>query len=772
MIRFAFFALAFVMLHTAATAQQAPLLTKHRSDAESELFRQPAAAPLPLPVVLPLRDARIHAPGAGMPQRLLRMQDGDVVAAAEARQLLFEGETMVLRINPSTKSIEREDDAPQLSSAAQQALEQCPDWLRDRLHLKLRLLAARNQDDDFARLITGADPRIKDEIAFTIAGSSVQTLTETRFGMDRDMLVRNAEHIYMVADSLHYVRLVEHGSYENRDYYTTTEYRIHDRATQDTIWSEIPRDYYYWYIVHPKMDQEGVYVVDNTSSSGQRTYGYSWREFIWSNPDPMHDYQPVNITTSKGTVASIRRFGELMKHPRVLWKREATYLPFHRDYAPGQSALDMLGNWASRAVPVDVTLPRAFQPNQILIKHNGNCNEDAFLVAAACRTALIPIVYLGCHAEDHVFGCVWDDGWHHYEFFRGGLSEQGNQFFGITNMLSGGSYGWDISMVEATRPDGYPFNMTAGYADTCTFTLTVTDTLGNPMEGTMVQVYGPNVHGQGYRPCMHFYTNSSGVVTFAAGADKRYLINLFHPHFGWSPPDSTRAYYLTQRNTTAGASYNVTVPYPHLRRSDDAPTVEPPSAPGPWSVKVTSGGSQIVSGVNTRDSQRSRFHRWEAKGGGMLAAMLLDADNYDAWTRDDPYSCLAYTPSLEAGVWASTVANDRECYLVLKNRAPANILEQADVLVELFDAVVVSATQPAVERFAVDIAPHPVSTFCAFRSTARIDRIEIVDVLGHRVAELREPWQWRPAPSLHDGMYFARIHSAGGVQMRKLILVR
>ncbi len=773
MNRVAVLALVIIMHPLSAVAQHTPLLLKQRSATDSELFRQPAAVPLPLPAVLSPRSSRSGDAVTEMRQGMLRVSDGDVVASTEERQLLFEGETMVLRIDPVTKIIEREDEAPQLSSASQQALEQCPDWLRDRLSLKLRLLAARNQDDNFARLITGADPGIKDEIAFTIAGSSLQTLTETRFGMDREMLVRNAEHIYRVADSLQYVRLVEHGSYENRDYFTTTEYRIYDRAAQDTIWSEIPRDYYYWYVVHPKMDQEGVYVVDNTGSSGQRTYGHSWREFIWSNPDPAHDYQPVNITTSKGTVASIRRFGELMKQPRLLWSREATYLPFNRDYAPGQSALDMLGNWASRAVPVDVTLPRAFQPNQILIKHNGNCNEDAFLVAAACRTALIPIIYLGCHAEDHVFGCVWDEGWHHYEFFRGGLSESGNQFYGITNMLPGGSYGWEISMVEATRPDGYPFNMTAGYADTCTFSLTVTDTLGTPMEGTMVQIYGPNIYGQGYRPCMHFYTNSSGVVTFAAGADKRYLVNLFHPHFGWSPQDSTRAYFLTQRNTAAGARYNVTVAYPHLRRADDAPSVEAPSSPGPWSVKVTSGGTQIVSGVNTRDSQRSRFHRWEAQGGGMLAAMLLDAGNYDAWKRGAPFSCLAYTPSLEGGDWASTVADDSECYLVLKNRAPANILEQADVRVELFDGVVVSAEEPpAARRIRVDIVPQPVSSFCVFRSPARIQRIEIVDLLGHRVAELQEPWQWRPAPALRAGMYFARIHTGGGVQMRKLLLVR
>ncbi|MBN1449022.1 MAG: hypothetical protein JXA28_13915 [Bacteroidetes bacterium] len=758
----------FLILATSAAAQQYPLIIRGDGDLPSSVLSLTEVHPLPLPTVMPplMSQARDHW--------LMRRMDGNVLAARDEADILFEGETLVLRIDPAGKRIERVGATPELSGEAQQALEEVPDWLRPQLLLKLRLLAARGADDDFARLITTAEERIKDEVAFTIACSSMQTLTESRFGLDRGMLVRNAAFIYQIADSLQYVRLVESGSYAARNYYTTTEYRIYDPVAQDTVWKQIPRDVYYWYIVHPKMDQEGVYVADNNNdNSGQRTYGYSWREFIWNNPDPAHDYQPVNITTSKGTVTSIPRFGELMKQPRVLWDRRETYLTFNRDFGPGQTALDMLGNWASRAVPVDVRLPRAFQPNQILMKHNGNCNEDAFLVAGACRTALIPIVYLGCHAEDHVFGSVWDEGWHHYEFFRGGLSESGNQFYGITNMLPGGSYGWDISMVEATRPDGYPFNMTAGYADTCTFRLTITDTLGNPMEGTMVQLYAPNIYGQGYRPCMHFYTNSSGVVEFGAGAGKRYLVNLHHPVYGWSPEDSTRAYFLTQANSAKGALYNVNVSYPHVRRTSNAPSVQPPAVPGPYSVFLTSRGSQIVTGVNIRDSQRSRFHRWEAQGGGMIEALLLDAVNYDAWSRGAPFTALAYSPTLEMGAWATPVSDTEERWLVLRNRAEANILEHADLRIELYDAVV-THMEPVPEPVAihVDIHPHPVTASCVFRSDIPLQRVEIVDVLGNRISELSAPWRWQPAPSLEAGMYFARIHTSTGMQVRKLLLVR
>ncbi len=766
MIRMLIVSLVLIIGTTALRSQEHPILFKSNPSGDNTVTTHVSVVPIPLPEVMqPRREAVTMFAKPDI-------ADGNVVATVNETELLFEGEDLILRIDPLGTKVERIDTPAPLSADAQQALEECPLWLRDQLLLKLRLLTPRGLDDDFARLITSAAEHLKDEIAFTIANSSLQTLTDSRFSSARDMLVRNAEFIYMVADSLNYVKLVEHGSYAQRDYYTTTTYRIYDSVTQDTIWSEIPRDYYYWYIVHPKLDQEGVYVTDNGSdNSGQRTYGYSWRDFLWNNPDPTHDYQQVNITTSKGTVGTIQRFGDLMKQPTVLWDRRENYLPFNRAFTPGQTALDMLGNWASRALPVDVTLPRAFQPNQVIMKHNGMCNEDAFLVAGACRTALIPLVYLGCHAEDHVFGSVWDNGWHHYEFFRGGLAVNGNQFYGITNMLKRGSYGWTISMVEATRPDGYPFSLTANYADTCTVQLTVTDTLGNPMEGTMVQLYAPA--GTGYRPCMHLYTNSSGVVEFGAGAGKRYLANLYHPKYGWSPPDSLRAYYLSQSNFTAGARYNLTVPYPHIRRASDAPAIQPPAVPGTYSVLLTSDGAQVVSGVNTRDGQRSRFYRREADGGGMLSAMLLNSQNYDLRTQGQAFTCLAYAPSMQAGAWATPVPADEVTYLVLRNRAEVNILEEMKVRIDLYDGIVTSIDRPTPERLTnIDVSPHPVTTSCVFRTAEQVRRIEIVDILGHSIAELNSPWVWQPSTSVKAGLYFARVYTASGIHMKKLMLVR
>jgi hypothetical protein len=245
--------------------------------------------------------------------------------------ILNSGEYSAIEVDLQNKTINAINPKLNLSAESVQALEEAPVWLRDQLKLKLMLLNKTMKDAAYAKLILQAPENLKDEVAFTVANMSYQSLTDSRFALDKEMIIRNAELIYKIADSLQYVKLVEHGAYGDKDYYTTTTYKIFDPEKNDTIWSEIPKEYYYWYIVHPKLDKEGVYVADNSNDSyGMRTYGYSWREFLWFNPDSTHNYMPINITTSKGSVKDIPRLGELMKQAKFLWRREQTYFPFGR----------------------------------------------------------------------------------------------------------------------------------------------------------------------------------------------------------------------------------------------------------------------------------------------------------------------------------------------------------------------------------------------------------------------------------------------------------
>ncbi len=615
------------------------------------------------------------------------IQKKAVKATLSSEITLFNKEYLSYEINTDDLSIKLNQNKVIISDQAKEALKLAPNWLKAQLQIKFQLLYEKGLDDDFAQLIIKADNKYKDEVAFVIAYSSINTLTNNRFRKDIDVIIKNAELIYNIADSLQYVKLVEHGSIANNDYYTTTTYRIYDPETKDTIWNEIPKDIYYFYVVHFKMDQEGVFVADDATATEQRTYGYFWRDYIWNNPDATQNYMPVNIKTTKGEVTSIPRFGEIMKKPRILWNRTMTYLPYGREFKDNDFALDVIGNWGSRALPINVTLPRSFQPNQILMKHDGMCNEDAFLIAAACRTALIPIIYLGTWAEDHVFGSIWDNDWYHFEFFRGGLEPNGNSAYGITNMMAGGSYGWENSMVNGFRPDGYNVNFSNYYAKTSTFNVAVTDSIGTPMPGAKLHIYARN--GTSILYSGTIFTDSDGKASFDVGENKFYYIQAVHPVYKTAPIEDTKVYLLNQTITKANNTYNYNLPYPNviidnnqvedLNDTDNDETYK-------YGLNIKLKSINILTDlIEKHDSQRSRFYYWNPESKGEITSFLVDEDNYNKFKSGENYKAYYYNEYKNENEFNIKLPYKAKWYLVLSNKKYDNFYQHLTSEVSILD---------------------------------------------------------------------------------------
>lgn len=632
----------------------------------------------------------------------------DVIKSSAAKLALPPAGHFVFELDTRAESIAPIDPTTQICDKAKQAILEAPLWLEDQLTLKLQLLAKSSYDDDFAQLILDAPQKMKDEVAFFIAYTSFETLTDPRFISDKEMIIRNAEMIYNVDDSLQYVDIVEHDA-QDRNYYTTTKYRIYDPQKQDTIWSEIPREMYYFYIVCAKMDQEGVYVKDNSGVAEQRTWGIEWRKYIWENPDPAHDYTQVNKTTSKGSIITIPRFADVMKKPRILWNRTKTYYPFNRPFEDDDHALDVLGNWASRALPVDVTLPRSFQPNQILMKHDGMCNEDAFLVTAACRTALIPTIYLGTWSEDHVFSAIWDGDWHHYEFFRGGLQPNAPDAFGITNMTERGSYGWKNAYVDGFRPDGFPLNFTKYYADTCQFIIKVTDSLGNPMEGAMLTFYASNTYNaQSYLPAGKVWTDANGVAKITVGANKRYRIQASHPKYGTNPPDANQVFILLNSATAVNRVYTVALPYSHIKMKNSAPASDALPESGAYGFHARWSVRDILSGANPHDSQRSRFYFWNDSSKGEISFFVCDSANYEKFRKNQDYTAYEFNRLTSGGDVVYALPGEGKWYVVFSNKDFASYYQFLDMSVDLTRDALSARDAQATNR-EITIAPNPAS---------------------------------------------------------------
>lgn len=317
------------------------------------------------------------------------------------------GESHIIYFDHRTDSLEEIPWEDGLSDAARLALQKVPRWLYD--DLKDSFLRLGNLQDTYANLILNAQDPYIDEVAFQVAHIAPETLSDPQVFLYLHMLVENAELMYEIDQYLDYVDIVDSTQYgDSTDYFSTTHYRV--ISDGDTNWVTIPKEYYYWYILHPKISDEDVKMTDEPSDR-QATYGYFWREYLFSDPSTEHSYTEGGYPLLKDCLDSIR----------VFWDGQQHDLPFGRPFEKEDMALDVIGNWTSQIVPVMASGNRPIQPNQIACEHNGNCGELQDLLCAAARTALIPSLCTMDICEDHVWGeFYWDGDWHPYQADRGG----------------------------------------------------------------------------------------------------------------------------------------------------------------------------------------------------------------------------------------------------------------------------------------------------------------------------------------------------------------
>jgi hypothetical protein len=696
----------------------------------------------------------------------------DVLKTSSADEILAPGEKMYFYVNTQDKTLEYHAPNYTIDPICYTAINRAPKWIRQDLLYQFRRLHKYLKDDNYAQIILDAPENLVDEVAWSVAKISYKVLNDSRTYSNMNTLIRNAQLIYDIADSLKFVKLVEYGNFASGDYYTTTKYRIRNGASGTYSWVEVPKDIYYKYVVNPKIDQEGLYTTDNTGSAEQRSYGYFWREYLWFNPSKTYDYTKLNITTAYGSIDTIQRFGALIQEPDHLWDRVETYYLFNRTFKPTDHAMDKLGHWASRAIPLTANLPRAFQPNQTAYEHNGNCLEDAILCAAACRTALIPIVYLNAIGEDHAYGSFWDQGWHHFEFFRGGFDPNINaQYRGMTNLVGDGSYGWTTSFVRGVESDGSGSNHTKEYTvknGQATIEISVADANGNPVDGAKVVLWSK---GSSWVSNIGFLSTShTGIVREKVGAGKEYAYQVYHPAFGWMP-SSTQAYYLTPQNVKAvkdneyKVSANLTGTMPSIALSNK---LEVPATSN-YGVHLTFETREIITGTYA-DINQSEFGVFDSIG--ITSVFICNDSNFQKYNSGQAFDAYQVNLRIVAGNMQIPLPAEGKWYVILSNELLKANYQSVKATCELTSNASYSGISNEMQP-SVSVFPNPVTRNLIISNPAGVKDIRIVDMFGRIVYILpNNATIWTPDESLSDGIYYLLYSDSGRTFTEKLVLNR
>jgi len=254
---------------------------------------------------------------------------------------------------------------------------------------------------------------------------------------------------------------------------------------------------------------------------------------------------------------------DVMSEPTVLWDRrdgsKGGEVPFKDD----ENGLIRLGKWVNKVVPALAkdAYHRGVQANQIAYEHNGNCGENQDLLCAAARACLIPVSCVDLLAEDHVWNEVYDEGWHFYETWRGGImTTVGGKGTGVLDIDYGGHY--PFSGVFRWRNDGLIEVITDRYSETCELDASVVDSNGVPVDGALVEVWASNVLAGSYPDYMRSvwgYTDGTGTVKMKLGNTRNLYARCETPLGDYPAGDDTIDEFAPYSRADAVYSWDISV---------------------------------------------------------------------------------------------------------------------------------------------------------------------------------------------------------------------
>ncbi|UCE38290.1 MAG: FG-GAP repeat protein [Thermoplasmata archaeon] len=394
------------------------------------------------------------------------------------------------------------------------------------------------QQNRYADLILNSAAIYKDEIGFAMAHMPAENLKSMGQNQSQ-LLVDNAELIYEIDQYLDYVEVIE------KDDYTTTRYKFGEPG--NIIQRELPRDIYYWFIVHPKITDENVYYIhpDDSDANNPTDPAYGgrfWREYLFYHAD--ESYPPDNsgapdddVDDYPASQVAPPLLKDLLEDVDILFNGTSWFAPGgnysnfkntgeddRRPFDYGYHAIIRVSNWVGKTLILNQQevsdSERPIQPVRIAHHHNGNCGELQDLTTAAARTALIPAAGILLLGEDHVWIEFYENGWHQWDNY---WSDGGSVIDNFDNYWVGWGQRGGSGITKHVGDDD-AFEVTDHYIpqdNISHVTIHVMDNNGDPVDGARVIVlsYWMKADISGYQveipfPCIWNYTDSNGNALF------------------------------------------------------------------------------------------------------------------------------------------------------------------------------------------------------------------------------------------------------------------
>ena len=549
-------------------------------------------------------------------------------------KLLPAGEKCYVTLQSTTNFLVPILPPENLTDDAEAAVDIAPGWLKTDLRDNFRRLDEDTQNL-YANLIINATDPLIDEICFEVAHTAPQTLSSS---MDTQVLIENVEYLYMMDNFFDYVDIVD---YEGDDYYSTAVYQVEEEGIIQEI--EIPREIYYWNIVHPKLHKETPnYINPDTGNPADPPIGMFWRNFLMNHNDTGYPMLRTCLDTCQ-----------------VLWKCQQNTVD--------NGAVGAVTQWVQDVMTFQSN-PHHDQPVRIYRQHIGTCSVHSYLTSAAARASLIPATVNVMYSDNHKINEFWDRRWVAWEPVNTYVDNPG----GYEN------WGWNVASAFNWRGDSFIWDTTEKYTEVCTLSVNVVDNNGNPVDGARIKLYSSPCTGWG---CTAGWTDFNGQKQFLLGDSRTYTAQVTSS-IGNYPASGMETVIA---NSGAGIYYNwnVTLPgtIPVLDISPDSPPANP--ADDYRFVVEYELPKEILYGTNFDDN--NEFSKSTAPG--HIGFFICDEDNFSDYTAGNDFQAFEINQNSSGNTVDFVLPSSDSWYAVFSNEEKLITTQELQVNMELYQNV-------------------------------------------------------------------------------------